>query len=84
PAVLLLDEPAAGLSADERALTAALIRDAASRGSAVLVVEHDMEFLLPLCRRVLCLDRGRLIYDGPAEDVAASPLVRDAYFGGAS
>lgn len=84
PAVLLLDEPAAGLSAAERAATAALIRDAAACGAAVLVVEHDMEFLLPLCRRVLCLDRGRLIYDGPAEVAAASPLVRDAYFGGAS
>ena len=84
PAVLLLDEPAAGLSADERALTAALIREAAARGCAVLVVEHDMEFLLPLCRRMLCLDRGRPIYDGPAAEAAAAPLVRDAYFGGAA
>lgn len=84
PAVLLLDEPAAGLSADERALTAALIREAAARGCAVLVVEHDMEFLLPLCRRVLCLDRGRLIYDGPAAEAATAPWVRDAYFGGAT
>lgn len=82
PAALLLDEPAAGLSASEREQTAALIRAAAAAGAAVLVVEHDMAFLAPICGRALCLDRGRLIYDGPATGLAKNAHVRAAYFGG--
>lgn len=84
PRVLLLDEPAAGLSPGERAEMARIITEAAATGVAVLVVEHDMEFLLPLCDRVLCLDRGRLIHDGPAEGVREDPAVNAAYFGGAA
>jgi branched-chain amino acid transport system permease protein len=84
PSVLLLDEPAAGLTHEEREQTAALIRAATAAGTAVLLVEHDMGFLTPLCRRVLCLDRGRLIYDGSATGLRDDAAVRVAYFGGAS
>jgi branched-chain amino acid transport system permease protein len=84
PSVLLLDEPAAGLTHEEREQTAALIRAATAAGTAVLLVEHDMDFLTPLCRRVLCLDRGRLIYDGSATGLRDDAAVRAAYFGGAS
>jgi branched-chain amino acid transport system permease protein len=84
PSVLLLDEPAAGLTREEREQTAALIRAATAAGTAVLLVEHDMSFLTPLCRRVLCLDRGRLIYNGSATGLHDDAAVRTAYFGGAS
>lgn len=81
PAVLLLDEPAAGLTDGEKAELAALLRDLAGEGMAVLLVEHDMGFLLPLAGRVLCLDRGRVIYDGPAGGVRRAPVVAAAYLG---
>jgi branched-chain amino acid transport system permease protein len=84
PSVLLLDEPAAGLTREEREQTAALIRAATAAGTTVLLVEHDMGFLTPLCRRVLCLDRGRLIYNGSATGLHDDAAVRAAYFGGAS
>ncbi|CAO3409779.1 branched-chain amino acid ABC transporter ATP-binding protein/permease [Azospirillum largimobile] len=81
PAVLLLDEPAAGLTDGEKAELAALLRQLAGEGMAVLLVEHDMGFLLPLAGRVLCLDRGRVIYDGPADGVRRDPAVAAAYLG---
>ncbi|KAA0594723.1 branched-chain amino acid transport system permease protein [Azospirillum lipoferum] len=81
PVVLLLDEPAAGLTDGEKADLAALLRDLAGEGMAILLVEHDMGFLLPLAGRVLCLDRGRVIYDGPAGGVRHDPVVAAAYLG---
>ncbi|AWB07462.1 ABC transporter ATP-binding protein (plasmid) [Azospirillum humicireducens] len=81
PAVLLLDEPAAGLTDGEKAELAALLRELAGEGMAVLLVEHDMGFLLPLAGRVLCLDRGRVIYDGPADGVRRDATVAAAYLG---
>ncbi|WP_284198569.1 ATP-binding cassette domain-containing protein, partial [Azospirillum oryzae] len=81
PAVLLLDEPAAGLTDGEKADLAALLRDLAGEGMAILLVEHDMGFLLPLAGRVLCLDRGQLIYDGPAGEVRRDQAVATAYLG---
>lgn len=82
PAVLLLDEPAAGLTDGEKAELATLLRELAGEGMAILLVEHDMGFLLPLAGRVLCLDRGRVIYDGPAGGVRRNPAVATAYLGG--
>lgn len=81
PAVLLLDEPAAGLTDGEKAELAVLLRDLAGEGMAILLVEHDMGFLLPLAGHVLCLDRGRVIYDGPAGGVRRDPAVTTAYLG---
>ncbi|MBY6263561.1 branched-chain amino acid ABC transporter ATP-binding protein/permease [Azospirillum sp. 412522] len=81
PAVLLLDEPAAGLTDGEKAELAALLRELAGEGMAILLVEHDMGFLLPLAGRVLCLDRGRVIYDGPADGVRHDVAVSAAYLG---
>jgi len=81
PSVLLLDEPAAGLTDGEKAELAVLLRDLAGEGMAILLVEHDMGFLLPLAGRVLCLDRGRVIYDGPAGGVRRDLAVATAYLG---
>lgn len=79
PTVLLLDEPAAGLTAQETDTLAAAIRAAAAEGTAVVVVEHDMDFLLPLAPRVIVLDGGRILFDGPSASVRADPAVVAAY-----
>ncbi|XKH36310.1 ATP-binding cassette domain-containing protein [Azospirillum doebereinerae] len=81
PAVLLLDEPAAGLTDAEKTDLAARLRALAAEGTALLVVEHDMGFLLPLAGRVLCLDRGRPLYEGPPEGVRRDAAVIAAYLG---
>lgn len=81
PDALILDEPAAGLTADERAALARLLRDLASSGLAVLVVDHGMDFLLPLADRLVCLDAGRVIAAGPPEAVRRDPAVIAAYLG---
>ncbi|MBK3737561.1 ATP-binding cassette domain-containing protein, partial [Azospirillum brasilense] len=81
PAVLLLDEPAAGLTDGEKAELAGHLRAIAATGTALLVVEHDMGFLLPLVGHVLCLDQGRPLYAGPPEGVRSDPAVVAAYLG---
>ncbi|MGR0186350.1 branched-chain amino acid ABC transporter ATP-binding protein/permease [Azospirillum aestuarii] len=81
PAVLLLDEPAAGLTDGEKAELAGHLRAIAATGTAILVVEHDMGFLLPLAGHVLCLDQGRPLYAGPPEGVRSDPAVVAAYLG---
>jgi ABC-type branched-subunit amino acid transport system ATPase component len=82
PGYLLLDEPAAGLNASEGAVVAGLLRAARNAGIGLIVVEHDMSFLMPLVERVFVLDAGRLIADGTPAVVQADPLVRAAYLGG--
>lgn len=82
PRVLLLDEPAAGLGEDEKAALAAQIRRLAADGMAVVVVEHDMGFLLPLAGRLVALDQGRVVASGVPSDVVNHPAVLDAYLGG--
>lgn len=81
PAIILLDEPAAGLTVQETAHLAKVVREISAAGVAVLVVEHDMSFLLPLAHRVVVLDRGRKIADGSSAAVRADPAVRAAYLG---
>lgn len=81
PDALILDEPAAGLTAGERAALAALLRELAASGLAVLVVDHGMDFLLPLADRVVCLDAGRVIAAGTPEAVRRDPAVIAAYLG---
>ncbi|MBL8703283.1 MAG: branched-chain amino acid ABC transporter ATP-binding protein/permease [Rhodospirillales bacterium] len=82
PRLLLLDEPAAGLTPAEQATLAATLGDLNREGLAILVVEHSVAFLSALTPRLVCLVEGRVVADGPAERVIADPRVVEAYLGG--
>ncbi len=82
PRVLLLDEPAAGLERSERPGVDRLVQAAVERlGCSVLVVEHDMELVRRLCPRIVVLDSGRVLAQGPTAEVLARQDVIDAYVG---
>ncbi|TCK30724.1 amino acid/amide ABC transporter ATP-binding protein 1 (HAAT family) [Ancylobacter aquaticus] len=85
PALLLMDEPTAGMSSDERQAMIALVRQLTrARGLAVLFTEHAMDVVFGHADRVVVLARGRLIADGSVEAVRDDPAVRAVYLGGAS
>jgi len=82
PAVVLLDEPTAGLAQREGEALAPLLRDLRDRHCAsVLVVEHDMPLLMSLCDRIYCLESGRVIAEGTPGEVRADPRVVASYLG---
>lgn len=85
PALLLMDEPTAGIARGERAELMALIgRAVAEQGVAVLFTEHDMDVVFGQAGRIVVLHRGRVVADGPPEGVRADARVREVYLGEAA
>lgn len=79
--VLMLDEPAAGMTADERRRLGSVVRRLAGHGAAVLLVEHDMRLVGEVADRVTVLAAGRVLTTGPADEVRSDPAVHRAYLG---
>jgi branched-chain amino acid transport system ATP-binding protein len=82
PAVILLDEPTAGMSSDERALVVEVLKEVNGRlGLSILFTEHDIDMVFALAQRIVVMHQGELIAEGTPESIRADPRVREVYLG---
>ncbi len=81
PSLLLLDEPLAGMSPQERVETVKLLKSIA-HGRTMIVIDHDMDALFELAERITVLQEGRVLVEGTPEEIKANPAVQEAYLGG--
>lgn len=81
PKVVLLDEPAAGLSPRDKSSLSNFLMSIRSRGTAILIIDHDMEFIRQTCDRLHVLESGRFLAKGGLQEVFAMPSVRTSYLG---
>jgi branched-chain amino acid transport system permease protein len=82
PVLLLLDEPAAGLRYREKQELARLLEALRGEGLSVLIVEHDMEFLMNLVDRIVVMEFGKKLAEGLPHEIRSNPEVLEAYLGG--
>jgi branched-chain amino acid transport system ATP-binding protein len=80
PQVILLDEPAAGMTNEETARTASIIKEI-NRTTALIVVEHDMQFVKMIARKVTVFHQGAILVEAPIAEILSNPTVRDVYLG---
>ncbi|WP_234192248.1 urea ABC transporter ATP-binding protein UrtD [Pseudacidovorax sp. NFM-22] len=80
PELLMLDEPIAGMSSRERELTAELLKRIC-QNRAVIVIEHDMDFVKQIAHKVTVMHQGKILAEGPMDKVQADPKVIDVYLG---
>jgi branched-chain amino acid transport system ATP-binding protein len=81
PKLLLLDEPAAGLDGAETRELAGVLRGVAAAGTAIVLIEHDVDLVMSISDEVLVLDAGAVVDDGPPTQVRTDPAVLAAYLG---
>jgi len=81
PKILLLDEPAAGMNPNETQELSDFIKDLREKGYTIMVIEHDMKFIMNLCDRIIVLDHGSMICTGTPDVVMHDQQVIEAYFG---
>ncbi len=81
PKMLLMDEPVSGMNASETHTFVQLIRKIRDSGVTILLVEHDMPMVMSVSDRIVVLNYGRIIAEGPPDEIRRNPAVIEAYLG---